>query len=90
MTEKLINVAVFWLPLLAGIILSGLGPSIRYGGDKITALWVAFVGSTYPASIIEGWSQDVTWRLPTRCARRFIEQEDTPSLLRFLGAANRH
>ena len=35
MTEKLINVAIFWLPLLAGIILSGLGPSIWYGDDKI-------------------------------------------------------
>ena len=44
MTEKLINVAVFWLPLLAGIILSGLGPSIWYGGDKIAALWVGFIG----------------------------------------------
>jgi hypothetical protein len=44
MTEKLVNVAIFWLPLLAGIILSGLGPSIWYGGDKIVALWVAFVG----------------------------------------------
>jgi len=44
LTEKLINVAVFWLPLLAGIILSGLGPSIWYNGDKIAALWVGFFG----------------------------------------------
>jgi hypothetical protein len=44
MTEKLINVAIFWLPLLAGIILSGLAPSIWYGGDKLAALWIAFVG----------------------------------------------
>jgi hypothetical protein len=29
---------------LGGIILSGLGPSIWYGGDKIVALWVAFFG----------------------------------------------
>jgi hypothetical protein len=44
MAEKLINVAIFWLPLLAGIILSGLAPSIWYGGDKLAALWIAFVG----------------------------------------------
>jgi hypothetical protein len=47
MTEKLVNVAVFWLPLFAGIILSGLGPSIWYGGDKIVALWVSFVGIVF-------------------------------------------
>jgi hypothetical protein len=41
---KLINVGIFWLPLLAGIILGGLSPSIWYGGDKIAALWMTFAG----------------------------------------------
>ena len=44
MTGKLINVGIFWLPLLAGIILGGLSPSIWYGGDKIAALWMSFAG----------------------------------------------
>jgi hypothetical protein len=44
MTDKLINVGIFWLPLIAGIILGGISPSVWYGGDKIAALWLAFVG----------------------------------------------
>jgi hypothetical protein len=44
MTEKLINVGIFWLPLIAGIILGGMAPSIWYGGDKIAALWMTFAG----------------------------------------------
>jgi hypothetical protein len=43
-TEKLINVGIFWLPLIAGIILGGLSPSVWYGGDKIAALWMTFAG----------------------------------------------
>jgi hypothetical protein len=44
MAEKLINVGIFWLPLVAGIILGGLSPSVWYGGDKIAALWMTFAG----------------------------------------------
>jgi hypothetical protein len=44
MTEKLVNVAIFWLPLVAGIILGGLVPSVWYGGDKLSALWMGFFG----------------------------------------------
>jgi hypothetical protein len=44
MTEKLVNVAIFWLPLFAGILLGGLGPSVWYGGDKSSALWIGFFG----------------------------------------------
>jgi hypothetical protein len=33
MTEKLINIGVFWLPLIAGMILGGMAPSVWYGGD---------------------------------------------------------
>ena len=40
MTEKLINVGIFWLPLIAGIILGGMSPSVWYGGDKLAG----FVG----------------------------------------------
>jgi hypothetical protein len=44
MTEKLINIGIFWLPLMAGIILGGMSPSVWYGGDKIAALWMTFFG----------------------------------------------
>lgn len=44
MTEKFINIGVFWMPLIAGIILGGMSPSVWYGGDKIAALWMTFVG----------------------------------------------
>src|ERR1700752_4379648 len=44
MTEKLINVGIFWLPLVAGIILGGMSPSVWYGGDKLAALWMTFAG----------------------------------------------
>lgn len=32
------------MPLIAGIILGGMSPSVWYGGDKIAALWMTFVG----------------------------------------------
>ena len=44
MTEKFTVVAIFWLPLIAGIILGGMSPSVWYGGDKLTALWMTFFG----------------------------------------------
>ena len=44
MTEKFTLVAIFWLPLIAGIILGGMSPSVWYGGDKLTALWMTFFG----------------------------------------------
>jgi hypothetical protein len=44
LAEKLTTVAVFWLPLIAGIILGGMSPSVWYGGDKLTSLWMTFSG----------------------------------------------
>ena len=44
MTERLTTIAIFWLPLIGGIILGGMSPSVWYGGDKITALWMTFFG----------------------------------------------
>lgn len=44
MAEKFINIGIFWLPLIAGIILGGMSPSVWYGGDKISALWMTFFG----------------------------------------------
>jgi TRAP-type C4-dicarboxylate transport system permease small subunit len=44
MASRSVELAVFWLPLLAGILLSGIAGSAWYGGDKIPAIWIAFFG----------------------------------------------
>jgi len=44
MTTKSVELAIFWLPLIAGILLGGIAGSAWYGGDKIPAIWIAFVG----------------------------------------------
>lgn len=36
--------AIFWLPLIAGILLGGLAVGSWYGGDKTFAVWVGFLG----------------------------------------------
>ncbi|MGY4437052.1 hypothetical protein ACVWWO_009529 [Bradyrhizobium sp. F1.13.1] len=42
--SKSVELAIFWLPLVAGVLLGGIAGSAWYGGDKIAALWIAFVG----------------------------------------------
>jgi hypothetical protein len=44
MTTKSVELAIFWLPLIAGVLLGGIAGSAWYGGDKITAIWIAFFG----------------------------------------------
>jgi hypothetical protein len=44
MTSKTVELAIFWLPLLAGVLLGGIAGSAWYGGDKIPAIWIAFFG----------------------------------------------
>jgi hypothetical protein len=44
MTGKLINVAIFWLPLIGALILGTLVPFLWSGEQKIPALWVGFFG----------------------------------------------
>jgi hypothetical protein len=44
MTSKTVELAVFWLPLVAGVLLGGIAGSAWYGGDKIPAIWIAFFG----------------------------------------------
>ena len=35
---------LFWLPLIASILLGGVAASAWYGGDKVLGLWLAFAG----------------------------------------------
>jgi hypothetical protein len=44
MTSKTVELAIFWLPLVAGVLLGGIAGSAWYGGDKIPAIWIAFFG----------------------------------------------
>jgi len=37
--------AIFWLPLIAGLLLGGLAVGAWYGGDKTLAIWVGFIGA---------------------------------------------
>lgn len=37
--------AIFWLPLIAGLLLGGLAAAAWYGGDKTLAVWVGFIGA---------------------------------------------
>jgi hypothetical protein len=45
MTSKSVELAIFWLPLIAGVLLGGLAGSAWYGGDKIPAIWIGFFGA---------------------------------------------
>ena len=38
------TVLLFWLPLIASILLGGVAASAWYGGDKSLGLWLAFAG----------------------------------------------
>jgi hypothetical protein len=45
MTSKTVELAIFWLPLIAAVLLGGIAGSAWYGGDKIPAIWIAFFGA---------------------------------------------
>jgi hypothetical protein len=42
--RKIMDLAVFWLPIIGGILLGSVAVSAWYGGDKILGLWCAFAG----------------------------------------------
>jgi hypothetical protein len=44
MTKKQMDYAIFWLPIVGGILLGGLAGNAWYGGNKILALWLGFAG----------------------------------------------
>ena len=37
--------AIFWVPLVASILLGGVAIAAWYGGDRTLAIWVGFVGA---------------------------------------------
>ncbi|WP_156464289.1 hypothetical protein [Afipia sp. Root123D2] len=38
------DIAIFWLPLIGGLLLGGVAISGWYGGDKSFGLWIGFTG----------------------------------------------
>jgi Resolvase, N terminal domain len=44
MKSRRMDIAIFWLPVVGGILLGGLAGNAWYGGDKILALWLTFFG----------------------------------------------
>lgn len=41
------DILLFWLPLVASILLGGFAASTWYGGDKILAIWLVFAGVVF-------------------------------------------
>jgi hypothetical protein len=44
MKIKMMDLAIFWLPIIGGILLGGFAVSAYFGGNKTAALWVGFFG----------------------------------------------
>jgi hypothetical protein len=44
MQRKFMTFAIFWFPIIGGILLGGFAGSAWYGGNKILALWLSFFG----------------------------------------------
>jgi hypothetical protein len=44
MKSRVMDIAIFWLPIVGGILLGGLAGNAWYGGNKIVALWLTFFG----------------------------------------------
>jgi hypothetical protein len=57
------NWAIFWLPLIAGILLGGLAVGNWYGGDKTLAVWVGFVGAVLFLLTAALKGQQYVWRV---------------------------
>ncbi len=55
--------AIFWLPLVAGILLGGLAVGSWYGGDKTVAVWVGFVGAVCLLLTAALQVQQYVWRV---------------------------
>ena len=54
--------AIFWLPLIAGLLLGGLAVGAWYGGDKTLAIWVGFVGAVCLVLLVALQIQQEVWR----------------------------
>jgi hypothetical protein len=45
MQSKAMDIAIFWFPLLGGVLLGGIAGSAWYGGNKSLGLWLGFAGA---------------------------------------------
>jgi hypothetical protein len=53
--------AIFWLPLIAGVLLGGLAAAAWYGGDKTLAIWMGFIGTLCFALTAALQAQQYVW-----------------------------
>src|SRR5262245_1089039 len=56
------ELAIFWLPLIAGLLLGGLAVGAWYGGNKTLAIWVGFIGAACLLLIGALQAQQYVWR----------------------------
>jgi hypothetical protein len=45
--NKSIEFAIYWLPLIASVVLGTIATGAWYGGDKLPAIWLGFVGNVF-------------------------------------------
>ena len=53
--------AIFWLPLIAGLLLGGLSVGAWYGGNRTFAVWVAFIGAIFLLLTATLQAQQYVW-----------------------------
>jgi hypothetical protein len=74
--------AIFWLPLVAGILLGGLAVGSWYGGDKTVAVWVGFVGVICLVLTATLQVQQYVWRVANQPQLTLVSGEQ-PTFLRW-------
>jgi hypothetical protein len=42
--KRMLEYAIFWLPIIGGILLGGISFNAWYSGSKLVALWTGFAG----------------------------------------------
>jgi hypothetical protein len=77
-----LDLAIFWLPLIAGILLSGLAVGAWYGGNKTFAVWVGFVGVICLVLTAALQLQQYVWR-ETNQPKITLQSTEQRSVLRF-------
>ena len=74
--------AIFWLPLIAGLLLGGLAVGAWYGGDKTLAIWVGFVGAVCLVLLVALQIQQEVWRTANQPNITLLAP-NAPSILRW-------
>jgi hypothetical protein len=75
--------AIFWLPLVASILLGGVAIAAWYGGDRTLAIWAAFVGAIFFLLTMALQVQQHVWRTANQPKLILETLEDAHSFLRW-------